>query len=156
MSVNHHHLSSDQFMSTNSVEQSPSSGFCPSSSTTSSNEKYTREKIQYLLKHNKTQYVVLDNSTNNSSSICWRLFGFPAKLDVNGVPQKIKNFSFMQKLLYYLFLCFKQHYLYSKSLVVSLHGLTNKFFFIFNSHFVRLGSKSLITVYGHPKTDSTT
>ena len=61
---------SDQFMSTSSVEQSPTSGFCPSSSITSSDEKYTREKIQHLLKHNKTQYVVLDNSTNNSSSIC--------------------------------------------------------------------------------------
>ena len=82
---------SDQFMSTSSVEQSPTSVFCPSS-ITSSDEKYTREKIQHLLKHNKIQYVVLDNSTNNSLSICWRLFGFPAKLDMTGVPQKIKNF----------------------------------------------------------------
>jgi hypothetical protein len=36
--------------------------------------------------------VVLDNSSNKNSSICWRLFSFPAKLDMNGVPQKIKNF----------------------------------------------------------------
>ena len=83
---------SDQFMSTNPVEQLSSSGFCPSSSTMLSNEKYTREKIQHLLKHNKTQYVVLDNSANNSSSICWLLFGFSAKLDMNGAPQKIKSF----------------------------------------------------------------
>ena len=82
---------SDQFMSTSSVEQSSSSGFYPSSSTTSSNEKYTRGEIRHLVKHNRTQYPVLDSSTNNSSSICWRLFGFPAKFDVNGVPQKIKN-----------------------------------------------------------------
>jgi hypothetical protein len=50
---------SHQFMSTSSVEQSSSSGFCPSSSSTSSNEKYTREKIQYLLKPVKLNMLFL-------------------------------------------------------------------------------------------------
>ena len=36
---------SNHFMSTSSVEQSPSFDFCPSSSATSLDEKYTREKI---------------------------------------------------------------------------------------------------------------
>ena len=46
---------SDHFMSTSSVEQSPSSGFCPSSSTTSSDEKYIREK-------NSTSFKTQQNS----------------------------------------------------------------------------------------------
>ena len=87
---------SDQFMSISSVEQSSSpsssSGFSALSSITSSNENYTPEKIQHLLKHNKTQYIVLDNSANKNSSICWRAFGFSVNLDVNGVQQKIIDF----------------------------------------------------------------
>ncbi len=49
---------SDQSISKRSVEQSSSSssGFClSSSSTTPLDENYTREKVQYFLKHNKTQ-----------------------------------------------------------------------------------------------------
>ena len=112
---------SDQFMSTSSVEQSPTSIFCPSS-IMSSDEKYTREKIQHLLKHNKTQYVVLDNSTNNSSSICWRLFGFPAKLDMTGVPQKKLKISFHAKIALLLILTFQTALLFLKSIVVGLLG----------------------------------
>jgi hypothetical protein len=51
---------SDQSISKRSVEQSSSSssssGFCLSSSSkTPSDEKYTREKVQYFLKYNKTR-----------------------------------------------------------------------------------------------------
>jgi hypothetical protein len=84
---------SDEFISTSSVGEQPSLSVVHlSSSTASSNEKYTREKIQHLLKYNKTQYVVLGNLNNQKSSICWRSFGFPAKLDSNDIPQKIEGF----------------------------------------------------------------
>jgi hypothetical protein len=110
---------SHQFMSTSSVEQSSSSGFCPSSSSTSSNEKYTREKIQYLLKHSKTEYVVLDNSTNKNVSICWCLFGFPAKIDTNGIPQKLKILFYARNALL-LIRIFQTAPLFLTSIVVIL------------------------------------
>lgn len=37
-----------------------------SCSSTVPNENYTREKIQYLLKHNKTEYVIIENSISNN------------------------------------------------------------------------------------------
>ena len=140
---------SNHFMSTSSVEQSPSSSFCPSSSATSSDEKYTREKIQHLLKHNKTQYAVLDNSTNNSSSICWSLFGFHAKLDMNGVPQKIKNFLSCKN-------CFITYSYVSNSTTFlkkhSYQSSARKIKSTSSSTHTSSSSQSLITAYAHPKT----
>ena len=141
---------SDQFMSTSSVEQSPTSVFCPSS-ITSSDEKYTREKIQHLLKHNKTQYVVLANSTNNSSSICWRLFGFPAKLDMTSVPQKIKNFvSCKNCFITYSYVSNSTTFLKKHSCQSSGRQI-NSTSSSTHTH-TSSSSQSLITAYGHPKT----
>ena len=140
---------SDQFMSTSSVEQSSWSALCPSLSTTSSNENYTREKIQHLLKHSKTQYVVLDNSTNNNSSICWRLFDFPAKLDMNGVPQKIKNFvSCKNCLITYSYISNNTTFLKKHSCQSSGRQINSASFSFHTSSF----SQSLISAYDHPKT----
>jgi hypothetical protein len=142
---------SDQSISKRSVEQSSSSsGFClSSSSTTPLDENYTREKVQYFLKHNKTQYVVLDNSSNKNSSICWRLFGFPAKLDMNGVPQKIKNFVSCK-------ICFTTYcYISNSTSFLNKHSCESavqKPKFTSSSSSSHGYSQSLITAYGHPKT----
>lgn len=80
--------------STNMVEDdnsSSSSDIQQSFITTVTNEEYTREKIQRLLKLNKGQYVVINNSNNKRFSNCWKLFGFPAKIDENGHHQRIPN-----------------------------------------------------------------
>ena len=108
------------------------------------------KKIQHLLKHNKTQYVVLDNSTNNSSSICWRLFGFPAKLDKNGVPQKIKNFvSCKNCFITYSYVSNSTTFLEKHSCQSSGRQINS----ISSSTHTSSSSQSLITAaYGHPKT----
>ena len=91
----------DQFISTSSVREQPSLPVVHlSSSTVSSNEKYACGKLQHLLKHNKTRYIVWDNLNNKKSSICWRSFGFSVKLDSNGTSKKIEGFLVMQELFY--------------------------------------------------------
>ena len=59
-----------------SSTSSSSASSCISSSTASSNENYTGEKIQHHLKYNKAEYVILNNSNNKNSSVCWRSFDF--------------------------------------------------------------------------------
>lgn len=140
---------SDQIISTSSIGQQSSVPVVQlSSSTASSNEKYTREKIQHLLKYNKTQYVVLDNMNNKKSSICWRSFGFPAKLDSNDTPKKIEGFVSCKS-------CFTTYsYISNSTSYLKKHDCQSsdrKPNSTSSSSRTSSTSQSLITAYGHPK-----
>ena len=142
--------SSSSFTSSSSSFTSPSSAdHCISRPTSLSDEKHTREKIQHNLKFNKDQYVILDNSNNKNSSVCWRLFGFPAVLDINGVPQKIKNFVSCKK-------CFTTYsYVSNSTTFLNKHSCLSsdqKAKSISSSSHHTLSSQSLITTYTHPRT----
>ncbi len=141
---------SSLFTSTSSTSTSSSStGSCISSSTVSSNENYTREKIQHHLKYNKAEYIILNNSNNKNSSVCWRSFGFPAKLDINGVPQKIKNFVSCKN-------CFTTYsYASNSTTFLNKHNCLSsdrKTNSTLSSSYNTSSSQTLITTYGQPKT----
>ncbi|CAM4889910.1 unnamed protein product [Rotaria socialis] len=130
---------------------SSSTGSGISSSTVSSNENDTREKIQHHLKYNKTEYIILDNpnSNNKKSSVCWRSFGFPAKRDINGVPQKIKNFVSCKN-------CFTTYsYASNSTTFLNKHNCLSsdrKPNSTLSSSYNTSSSQTLITTYGQPKT----
>jgi hypothetical protein len=115
----------------------------------SSNENYTREKIQHHLKYNKAEYIILNNSNNKNSSVCWRSFGFPAKLDINGVPQKIKNFVSCKN-------CFTTYsYASNSTTFLNKHNCLSsdrKTNSTLSSSDNTSSSQTLITAYGQPKT----
>ncbi|CAF1430901.1 unnamed protein product [Adineta steineri] len=124
-------------------------GSCISSSTASSNTSYTRENIQHHLKYNKAEYVILNNSNNKNSSVCWRSFGFPAKLDINGVPQKINNFVSCKN-------CFTTYsYISNSTTFLMKHNCLSsdrKTNSTLSSSCNTSSSQTLITTYGQPKT----
>jgi hypothetical protein len=41
--------------------------------------KFTPERIMRLLKSDSLNYTVIKNTKSNLSSICWQIFGLPAK-----------------------------------------------------------------------------
>ena len=54
---------------------------CSSISTTNSSSRtrqYTSERIKFLLKQQSSTYIVIKSEKTNSS-LCWKVFGFPAK-----------------------------------------------------------------------------
>ena len=54
---------------------------CSSISTTNSSSRtrqYTSGRIKFLLKQQPSTYIVIKSETTNSS-LCWKVFGFPAK-----------------------------------------------------------------------------
>lgn len=121
-------------------------------STTSSNENYTRDKIQRLLKFNKTEYVVIENSNkkNKQSSTCWNLFGFPAKLDSNDTPIKIDGFVSCMK-------CFVTYsYISNSTTFLNKHDCNPSYqkpnsTSSSSSSRTSSTSQNLITMYGHTR-----
>jgi len=56
-------------------------------------QKYTSDRIKSLLKQHPSIYTVIKNEKTNPS-VCWKLFGFPAKkLDNSTQFQRIEGFS---------------------------------------------------------------
>lgn len=143
---------SDQIISASSVrEQSLLPVVQLSSSTAWSNEKYTRGRIRHILKHNKTQYVVLDDMNSKRTTICWCSFAFSAKLDSNHNPRKIEDFVSCKCKT-----CFITYSHVSNSTTFlkkhrceSSHQIKN---FTSSSSRTLSTSQSLITAYGYPKT----
>jgi hypothetical protein len=41
--------------------------------------EFTTERVTRLLKTDSTNYKIVKNTKNNLTSVCWKLFGFPAK-----------------------------------------------------------------------------
>ncbi|CAF1155607.1 unnamed protein product [Adineta steineri] len=67
-----------------------------SSNSSSSTKKYTSERIKLLLKQQTSTYTVIKNEKTNSS-LCWKVFGFPAKKsDATGEYEKIEGFTSCQ------------------------------------------------------------
>ncbi|CAF3804741.1 unnamed protein product, partial [Rotaria sp. Silwood1] len=59
-------------------------------------QQYTTDRIKFLLKQQPSTYKVLENE-KNKSSICWKVFGFPAKKIQNtNEYQKIDGFTSCQ------------------------------------------------------------
>ncbi|CAF4534007.1 unnamed protein product, partial [Rotaria sp. Silwood2] len=56
-------------------------------------QQYTTDRIKFLLKQQPSTYKVLENE-KNKSSICWKVFGFPAKrIENTNEYQKIDGFT---------------------------------------------------------------
>lgn len=118
-----------------------------SSSMMSSKEIYAREKLQHRLKYNKSEYVVLDNSNQKQSASCWRLFGFPAKLDSNNIPKKIEGYvSCKNCFVTYSYISNSTTFL-NKHNCESPHRKNNST----SSSCRTSSSQSLITIYGHSR-----
>ncbi|CAF1366837.1 unnamed protein product [Adineta steineri] len=97
-------LSTKTFSNSNffSVDHSQSSApmtTCPSitgSNSLLSTKKYTSERIKLLLKQQTSTYTVIKNEKTNSS-LCWKVFGFPAKKsEATDEYEKIEGFTSCQ------------------------------------------------------------
>ena len=92
------------FANSNSIpadafQSSISTTTCSSISTTNSSsgtKQYTSEQIKFLLKQQSSTYIVIKNEKPNSS-LCWKVFGFPAKkLENTNQYEKIEGFTSCQ------------------------------------------------------------
>ena len=74
---------SDQFDSISLTTVSSSSIITLSSSSIADSplavHEFTTERITHLLKNDPSNYKVIKNAKNNLFSVCWQVFGFPAK-----------------------------------------------------------------------------
>jgi hypothetical protein len=118
-----------------------------SSSTASSNEKYTCGKIQHLLKYEKTQGVVLEDLNNKKSSVRWGSFDFSTKLDLNDTPEKNEGFVVCKSCLLLIRISNSTYFLKKYNCKSSQWKINSTLF----SSQTASSSQSLITVYDHPK-----
>jgi hypothetical protein len=67
-----------------------------SSSVTSKNE-YTTDRILYRLQHDKANYKIISNDASGLKSKCWNVFGFPTRKNENGDFHRIIGFVSCQQ-----------------------------------------------------------
>ena len=92
------------FANSNSIladafQSSTSTTSCSSIITTNSSSRtkqYTCERIKFILKQQPSIYIIIKNDKKNSS-LCWKVFGFPAKkLENTNQYEKIEGLTSWQ------------------------------------------------------------